>query len=91
MVGGHLGEDFAVDIDLLGCHFGNEGRVFFTVFAESCIEARDPQAAESALFIASIPVGVFAGLEECFFGRAIGRFAAPHETFGGFQDFLSPL
>lgn len=72
MIGGHFREDFAVDLHFLADHFGDEGAVFFTVHPERGVEARDPEAAEGSLLRPAIAIGVFAGLEESFFGGAKG-------------------
>lgn len=91
MINCHLTQNLSIDGNFFVGHFLYEGAVFFPVFSEGGVEAEDPKAAKSPFLVPAVSVSVFSRFKKSFFRGSVGRFPAPHETFGGSQHFFSSL
>jgi hypothetical protein len=81
---GHIGEDFAVELDLGLDQASDEFAVAQAVHSGGSVDADDPQLAEFALPVVTVAVGEYAGAYQCFLGRAEQFPTTADEAF----DFL---
>ena len=88
---GEVGEDFAVEGDILFLEHGNEFGVGEAVFLESGGEAHVPEAAEVAFLVLSVGEGVGAGMHDGFVGHALFGRAAVAVALDLAQDIAATL
>ena len=82
-------EHLAVDDDLrLGEAF-DEAAVAEPLDADRRVDASYPEAAEGALPVAAVAVGIGQGLGDSVLGDLVVRVPAAPETLGAAQDFLT--
>ena len=62
-----IGEDFAVDLDVVLFHAIYELAVTEAVFACGIVDAGDPESAQVALAITTVTVGITQGLDDSLF------------------------
>ncbi len=60
-----LGEDLAVELDVLLLECADEFAVACTLFVERCVDADIPESAEIALLVAAAFEGIRAGMHDC--------------------------
>lgn len=89
MLHGKLGENFAVEFDMLFFFERDETCVRETVLAECVVEADDPETSEGALLGAAVAMRVLAGFEYGFFGGAVVGLPTPVEAFRELEKILS--
>ena len=70
---GDVGEHLAVELDAGQLEAVHELRVAHAVLARGGVDARDPQAAEVALAVAPVAVGVGVGLQQRLLGALVVR------------------
>src|SRR6476659_826408 len=81
-------EHLAVDRDGVLLEPVHEHTVRQAVLAHGGVDPRDPQAAEVALLVAAIAIGILPGAHARFVGDAEHVVAAAAETLGARDDFL---
>ena len=89
MVHGQVGEDFAVEFDVVFVQTTHENRVGYSVDAAAGVDTVNPQGAELALFVLSVAVGVGLTFFPFVFGYGPYVFASTPIAFGAVEDFFS--
>src|SRR5581483_6571385 len=85
-----VGEHLAVDLDPGGPEPVDELRVRHAVTARRCVDADDPEAAEVALAVTPVAVGVAARALDLLLGQPVARVLAPPVAPGLREDLLAP-
>lgn len=92
VLGGELGENFAVELDAGLFQLIDEGAVgFVAVLAECGVEPDDPELAEIGLLVAPVGEGVSARAHERFMRVALLLRADAAVALGSFQNILAAL
>ncbi len=91
MIHGQVGQDFSVELNALFMDVVHEFGVGGTIHAGAGIDACDPEAAESALFVAAVAIGILKGFFYGIFGYGIDVFTCTEVAFSQFEDFLATL
>ena len=86
---GHVSKDLAVQLDARLGKLEDELAVADAVFADSSVQAGDPQSAEIALLVAAVSVGILTGVGYGVNGKAEVALATAIETLGGLEDFFA--
>src|SRR5690606_32600888 len=84
----HIGQNFAIKFNRGFLGAGDEHTVAYAQFAASRIDTSDPECAESALFIATIAIGILPGFHYRLFGDTEYITAATTITFCCFNNFF---
>src|SRR5476649_2658995 len=85
---GEIGHDLAVDLHACLQDAVHELRVGHAVLADRGVDALDPQAAERALFVATIAIGILQALLDLLDADTERRLGAAAIALGEFQDLL---
>ena len=92
MLGGELGEDFAVELDAGLFQLINEGAVgLVAIRAESGVETDDPELAEVGLLVAPVGEGIATRAHERLVCIALLLRADTAVALGPFQNILATL
>ena len=86
---GHVSKNLAVQLDARLGELVNELAVADAQFADSSVQAGDPQSAEIALLVAAVSVGILTGVGYGVNGKAKVALATAIETLGGLEDFFA--
>ena len=91
MVAGQIGQDFAVQFDLVFLEAVNKPAVRDALLSAGGVDLDLPERPQVPLFHFSVPVGIFPGVVQRVFGRPVFAFSAPAKTLGMLQEMLSAL
>src|SRR5919204_839098 len=78
-------QDLAVELDLRQAQTVHELAVRHALAARRGVDARDPEAAEVALLVAPVAVGVAVGLEQRLLGALVARMRLAAEALGALE------
>src|SRR6185503_7005038 len=85
---GHVGEDFAVELDASGPHRSHEPAVRDTRLARRGVDARDPQRAELRLPLPAVAIGVVQRMERRLAGGTDELVLRPAASLSLFEELL---
>jgi len=83
-----VGEDFAVELDIVGFELGDELAVGQAFLSGGVVDAGNPEGAEVAFFVATVAVGVAQTFDNTLFGHTIAAGAVVLHAFGASQDLF---
>src|SRR3990172_2690953 len=88
---GDLGQHLAVDVNAVLFEGIHQLAIGNSVLAGGGVDARDPQAAQVALFVAAIAIGIEQALQLGFVGALVKLGARAELALGDLEDCFVPL
>jgi hypothetical protein len=88
LIGGHVGQDFAIKVDLSFDETFHETAIRQAMFASGGVDPLDPQRAELTLFQLPADIGVLTGFFDSLIGHTKCVFTTTAIAFGLVDNFF---